>query len=395
MRRKLSLEELELELPKIETQETRFLLGGTGYSQDDISGHNNPVDNGHPHQDPLPPLNPDGPHHEGQDPVGEEMDESDIPGDDQDQGDYSDESGQHYPDPDDYGDYNPDPMNNNVQPPQGGNTNTNGNTGSGSNGSVPLPSGLNNGVDLSNFPFTFENSAQESNSQNFLSQLSSLFQSNGVIANLISQIEANGSTVNFAIADLVDNNGSNTLAQTEAPANTSNVTITFDSSDIGQNGWQNLFNNVNNANANGSHVHEYNNASQSLLNTVIHELTHGLIHSMMQSSVQIAVQNQVSGINGLYQTVVDNFGQNIADMFMYTDANGNAQYHNDATLESNQHDFMFSTDSNYDQYVQHSLSEFEQDIRDYERYLHELEARQQEEGPDGDGGPGHEEQGHN
>jgi len=34
MRKKLSLEELELQLPKIELKETRFLLGGTDYSSD-------------------------------------------------------------------------------------------------------------------------------------------------------------------------------------------------------------------------------------------------------------------------------------------------------------------------------------------------------------------------
>lgn len=387
MRRKLSLEELELELPKIETKETRFLLGGTGYSQDDISPHP-PIENDRPYQEPLPPLNPEGPHiDETPDPVGEEM--PDDSSGDQDQGGYGDQQDNEYPDPDDYGDYDPDPMNDNPPPPDGG-TNTNGNGSSGTSGNVPLPSSLTDGINFSNFDLSFEDPSQAPNYEGFISQLSGLFRSNSVIANLISQIEANGSKVEFKIADLSDEEG-DTLAGTTLSATDNTITIIFDSSDIGQNGWQNTSNATN---GQGTDLIQYENATQSLLSTTTHELTHAVINSMMHNSVQLAEEaNGPVTSNAIYDNLVNNFGQNIADIFMYIDGNGIARSYSTTQIAINQHDFMFSDNSNYNVYLERAILELEYDIQDYERYKYELERRQEEEGRDDDG-PGHEEQGH-
>ena len=380
----MSLEELQLALPKIELNETRFLLGGTGY---DVDGSNNPI----PHTDPISQnepvgpidLNPNGPEDVGDDGVPtDEINPDPIGGEETDQQN-DDSSGDHdeegygdngYTDQDNYGDNDPVDGNgqDNVPPPGGGATNWY-NNGPGATGYVGLPSSLSDGINPDNIDWNISDDLyNNSEVLNFTDQLNEILGSNSIVATLIQQIRANGADVTFSVADLPDTNGDVSASTNPGSPIHGNNTITFDLSNINSNGW------INTSNPNGANsTNNYATTQESLLNTLVHELNHVLINSMVTSAYQHLASNgnPTGSSSPLYDTMVSLHGEDVANIFYtYNSSSGiHVAISDPNVIETNHHNYMYNSSSDYNQYLVSALQEWISDLEDFERYLEEAD----------------------
>jgi len=401
MRKRLSLEELELQLPKIELKETRFLLGGTDYSSDTDpeDPDNDPVDDGNHGEDGSDP-NDGGPDDNGgdDDPYNGGVDGDDPDGGDNGGGDgeYNDEEDPDYGDGEqgNEGDYNDD------EDPNNDDSNGNNGSGSGSNGgnapdAPDFPDGFSDGMDPSEI--NFENFSDDINPE-FNENFVSILQSNSIIANLVDQITANGVNLTFGTQDLSNYEttpGEDILAATYLSNNNiaqGNVNVVFDVNNIGEDGnWNNYYETINQQ-LDGI---EYETSSEALVHSIIHELHHALLISEVHAAV-VSGLTQFSTPVEVYNHVVSEVGQELADIFYDTsipelpqltapDAEAWDQY---------SHEDLFN-ETNFLNDVEMALFEYLQDVQAYQEYLNDLDSwqeqmdeynDQQESGsPNGDG----------
>ena len=233
--------------------------------------------------------------------------------------------------------------------------------------------------------------AENPNVQGFMHQVSDIFESNSLVANLIAQIESRGIELSFSVADLVDPAGGDKQAQTNPNYTGNSIEITFDLTNMDANGWSTLYN------ANGTATPTaHATAEQSILNTIVHELNHALISSYYMEARTNAIHSaQNQGLNSLppnaiYDELVFAYGQDVANIFFTVDASGQAIANNANQVHVNHHSYMYQAQSDYNNYLYSALQEFANDLADYEQYLEELENWAQQEGEDY-GGPGAEE----
>ncbi|MGG8496976.1 hypothetical protein ACQY1Q_11195 [Tenacibaculum sp. TC6] len=391
MKKKMSLEELELELPKIELQETMFLLGGTGYTTID-GNQNDDISRppGHGLEDYPQPNGPDLP--EGEGPSGE-IDPSDPVG-------YPDGNGEHdeegygeneYPDQNEYGDNDPEEGNgeNNPPPPNGGSN--------GGSGSIPeAPDSWTDGISADSIDWNIPlDIAGKVGVVNFMDQISTLFQSNSVVADLINQIKMNGVEISFGISTTGTEN-----AHTNTDWKDKSIVINFNEAMINDGGWNNLKNPQSTDPSSSDYLKEYENAGESLLHSVIHELNHALYNSMYMDAKNKATEAAIantgnpnaipSGYN-IYSSLVIHHGSGIANIFFSSVDPVNRFATPARDLDLTHHSYMYGNSSLLNDYLRSGFEEYFSDLNDYEHYLQDM--RDWEEN-DRDPAGGYVEEGH-
>ena len=402
MKKRISLEELELLLPKIELKETKFLLGGTGYDNPDNGTVANLPDGAIPAEDPdegdgNPPEDPNDPpvddgNHGGEpedgDPGEGGQDEGDgnhgEDGSEGGQGEAGQGDGYHDEEDPDYGDgeqgnegdYDPDPSDGGYG--GGNNGGSNGGPSGPSGGSPDIPGSWTDGISADNGFFHFDSSLLQNTELN--NQVQHILNSNSVISGLLGYFNNGNLNLTFEVGD------SDGIAHLDH-SNPNNFVMVFNPSNINQGGFIGL-NGIDNAGYDHSGLTDV----ESLAIVIAHEAMHAKHMAVFQ-----AFSNQNNGIAEDTRDALLNHGysQEFVDIFFYPTTNPQTgadtfAFNADSTVSDNLHSFM---DQFNDQVFDAVLQELNNDMQEYQDYLQDLnDYMNNNNGDDDPGGPGSEEQ---
>ena len=313
-RRKLDLKELELQLPSIDSNETKIILGGNDYGDGNGQfdmwywGPNNGADAAHDNY--------------------------------QDQGDldhyYDDNNGEDYHTPDLNGGHHDD-----------------GYTDPGNSQNVY------NGINVDDY----DNLVIDTGNPLFDQAIENLLESNSELASLLEELLADGSNdIKFSIGDLgeMSPDGKYTMAETRPDDTYNNYEIIFNSHSFDDDG--NYIFDGNGQSTDGSNLGDLTPEEEFAVN-VAHELLHVQYGEMLRDAYDQMVANQ-ENLNDLANDLLNQYGEDFRDAYMFFDGiDWQWRDLNDATQQELNdqyiHEYMQEHDHDF---IQSVLDEFRQDF---------------------------------
>ena len=311
-KRKLDLKELELQLPSIDSNETKIILGGNDYGGDSVGnfdmwywgGNNNGADAAHDNY--------------------------------QDQGDL-----------DHYYDVDGDGVEDNAGDGDDGNTDP------GNNQNVY------DGINVEDY----DNLIIDTGNPLFDQAIENLLESNSELASLLEELLADGSNeIKFSIGDLgeMSPDGKYTLAETRPDDTYSNYEIIFNSHSFDADG--NFIFDGNGQSTDGFNLADLTSEEEFAVN-VAHELLHVQYSEMIKDSYDQMIANQ-GDLNDVANDLLNQYGEDFRDAYMFFD--GNDWQWRDLNDEAQQeingqyiHEYMQEHDQDF---LQSVLDEFRNDF---------------------------------
>ena len=348
-KKKLDLKELELQLPPIDSNETKIILGGNDYDDNFI---NHFLDGGNDSQLPGDFRISEGPHSGDHHHTEQPDDDDDDDGRDYD--DYGDLD--HYFD--DYQDAGGD--DDSHEPPSGG-------TGSGFNIDLALTS-INNQVHDVYNGLTQAQLTQISLDSDFAAnpvfghQLINALASNSVLASLLSPFTNGQSHLSFDIR--TDMPGDKAFTTADDPNHPNGVVISINQIVLDSLGW----------NLDSQSTNNGDGVNLSLLNSqqdFIAMLAHEFIHAQQSALFAKALANSNGTVSGTYDYMLNTMHVNpaIVGIYFTTDSNGNIIQNPNA--EQAAHDYMQSNPG-VSQAIMSAVTEFNSDLSNMQQAINHL-----------------------
>ena len=345
LKRKLDLKELELQLPPIDSNETKIILGGNDYDDNFI---NHFLDGGNDTQLPGDFKITEGPHSGGHHHTEQPDDDDDGRDDFDDYGDLD-----HLYDQD-YDDGYPD-----------GGHGTGTGTGWGSPTSIQFdaPLSILNGLSAQQIQNIDFSQIQNSNITN---NISDLLCSNNGLASIVNDIVNSGLHLKFEIKPMEFGSTQNTpgtpdndivWGNTLYNYNTGEVTITINSHAFDANGnwWPDKAGGVN-ISHDGVDSTPFN-ALQDFAHTIAHEVIHAK-YGMMWNN---AWENSDKSPQGMYNYMVSHSGNDFANIYIVKDSNGDVHFRPNTEIGTLEHNYMTNHDADT---IKNIVTEFTNDLHD-------------------------------